>query len=451
MRRLAIILSVAVVLSLGGAVPAGAAAVPGPAVAVPPGPAEVTVTLVTGDRVTVGPGPGGRPAARIEPAHWPGRRVSFATWYTEDSLRVMPSDVARLVPGTLDPALFDVSGLIRAGYDDRSVASLPLIIRRPANLLSAVDSPLQTVRSLPSLGAVAVRLPKASAAVLGARLAAPLSVAAPDQVWLDARVRASRTTGAAPTGRLDDNLAQIGAPSAWAAGLSGAGVRVAVLDTGVDGRHPDLAGRVVAATNFTASPDATDHNGHGTHVAALVAGTGAGAGGARRGVAFGASLLSGKVLGDDGTGQFSDIIAGLEWATAQGARVVNLSLSSDAPSTGRDPLSLAVDTLSAERGVLFVASAGNTGPAAGTIGAPGAAGAALTVGAVDRHDRLAAFSSRGPRPGDFAIKPELAAPGVDIVSARAAGTSLGEPVSTLYTRLSGTSMAAPHVTGAAAL
>src|SRR5687767_12454495 len=108
MRRLAIILSVAVVLSLGGAVPAGAAAA-----AVPPGPAEVTVTLVTGDRVTVGPGTAGRPTARIEPARWPGRQVSFATWYTEDGLRVVPSDVARLVPDTLDPGLFDVTGLIR--------------------------------------------------------------------------------------------------------------------------------------------------------------------------------------------------------------------------------------------------------------------------------------------------------------------------------------------------
>src|SRR4030095_16689142 len=147
-----------------------------------------------------------------------------------------------------------------------------------------------------------------------------------------------------------------------------------------------------------ASPDATDHNGHGTHVAALVAGTGAAAGGARRGGALGASLLSGKVLGDDGTGQFSRIIAGLEWAIGQGARVVNMSLSSDTPSTGQDPLSLAVNALSAEHGVLVVASAGNAGPGRGTIGAPGAADTALTVGAVNGQDRLATFSSRGPRP-----------------------------------------------------
>jgi len=118
-RRLAITLLVAVVLSLGGAVPPAAAEA-----ATPSGPAEVTVTLITGDRVTVGRGTGGRPSARIEPARWPGRRVSFATWYAEDGLRVMPSDVARLVPATLDPGLFDVSGLIRAGYDPGSAAQL---------------------------------------------------------------------------------------------------------------------------------------------------------------------------------------------------------------------------------------------------------------------------------------------------------------------------------------
>ncbi|MGE5830824.1 MAG: S8 family serine peptidase, partial [Micromonosporaceae bacterium] len=196
---------------------------------------------------------------------------------------------------------------------------------------------------------------------------------------------------------------------------------------------------------------ADDRNGHGTHVASLVAGTGAAAGGARRGVAFGASLLSGKVLDDNGVGQFSWTIAGMEWAVAHGARVVNLSLGSDTPSTGQDPLSLAVNELTASAHVLFVASAGNTGPRAMSIGAPGAADAALTVGAVDRRDALAEFSSRGPRLNDHAIKPDLVAPGVDIVAARATGTTLGRPVDARYTRLSGTSMAAPQVTGAAAL
>jgi len=431
-RVLAVVVPLVLVLILpppAAAVPAASGA---PGAASPP----VTVTLVTGDRVTVRPGPDGAPLVAITAAARPGRQVHFATTYTGGSVRVLPSDVAALVPEHLDPALFDVTGLIRAGLDDASSPTLPLIMRSAVGLRAAG-------RSLPSIGAVAVDLPKDTTTSVASASAT---------IWLDAPVRAAAGRAQARRDeRLDRNLTQIGAPAAWAAGLSGAGVRVAVLDTGVDATHPDLAGQVAAAENFTGTPDATDHNGHGTHVASLLAGTGAAAGGARRGVAFGASLLSGKVLDDNGNGRFSDIIAGMEWAAGQGARIVNMSLGSDVPSTGRDPLSLAVDALTASHGVLFVATAGNNGPAAGTVGAPGAADAALTIGAVDRRDRLAPFSARGPRLGDHAVKPDLVAPGVDIVAARAAGTSLGDPVSRLYTRLSGTSMAAPQVAGAAAL
>jgi subtilisin family serine protease len=411
-------------------------------------PAARTLTLVTGDRVTLTPRPDGRPGVAVTPAHWPGRRVDFRTSYGAHGVRVVPSDVARLVPAVLDPRLFEVSELIRAGYDDGSTATLPLIVHRGP---IASVRPLRTVRELPSIAATAMDLPKSGAAGLGAALAATVSTG--ERVWLDERVHATDVTPVAGPvdARLDANLTRIGAPSAWAAGLSGTGVRVAVLDTGVDAGHPDLAGRVAAAQDFTGGTDATDHNGHGTHVASLLAGSGAAAAGARKGVAFGATLLSGKVLDDNGTGQFSAIIAGMEWAAAQGARVVNMSLGADIASNGTDPLSLAVNGLTESRGVLFVTSAGNRGPAAGTIAAPGAADAALTVGAVDDKDRLADFSSRGPRAGDYAIKPDLVAPGVEIVGARAAGTSLGTPVDANYTRLSGTSMAAPQVAGAAAL
>jgi subtilisin family serine protease len=420
---------------------------------------DLTVTLVTGDRVTLRTTGSGPPvAAAIEPARWPGRVVSFRTVVVGGDLQVVPSDVAHLVPSVLDPRLFDVSGLARSGLHDAATGTLPLIVQRaPGSAGRSASagwavSTLRAGRQLPSIDAVAVTLPKPGAEAMGTVLASgPVG-----RVWLDATVRAATVRAATARagrkpGELDDNLVRIGAPAAWDAGLSGAGVPVAVLDTGVDAGHPDLAGRVAAEANFTDTPDASDHNGHGTHVASLVAGTGVASGGARRGVAFGATLLSGKVLDDRGVGTFSSIIAGMEWAAAQGARVVNVSLSSDAASTGRDPLSLTVDALTASHGMLFVASAGNRGPDPTTIGAPGAAAAALTVGASDGRDRLASFSSRGPRLGDFAIKPDLVAPGVDIVAARAAGTSLGDPAGTAYTRLSGTSMAAPHVAGAAAL
>src|SRR5439155_14010026 len=117
---------------------------------------------------------------------------------------------------------------------------------------------------------------------------------------------------------------------------------------------------------------------------------------------------------------------------------------------GTDPLSQAVNNLTVSSGTLFVIAAGNSGRPF-TVGTPGAADAALTVGSVTKSDELSYFSSQGPRVGDFAVKPDLTAPGSDIIAARAAGTSMGNPVDQYYTSASGTSMATPHVTGAAAL
>jgi len=116
----------------------------------------VTVTLVTGDRVTITQTGDGRPTAAIEAARWPGRRVSFQTTFVDGTFRVVPSDVAPLVPATLDPALFDVTGLIRAGYDDAATAELPLIVRRGTTTTLAAG-PLRSVRNLDSIAATAAR------------------------------------------------------------------------------------------------------------------------------------------------------------------------------------------------------------------------------------------------------------------------------------------------------
>jgi subtilisin family serine protease len=247
---------------------------------------------------------------------------------------------------------------------------------------------------------------------------------------------------------LAESTAQIGAPEVWASGDTGAGVTVAVLDTGIDATHPDLAGRIGATSVFVPGSDIVDRIGHGTHVASTIVGTGAASNGAERGVAPGATVDVGKVLGDDGNGQDSWVLAGMQWAAVDaGAKIISMSLGSPDPTDGSDPLSQAVDTLSAQTGALFVIAAGNAG-APGTVAAPGAAAAALTVGAVDRDDQLAGFSSQGPRLGDEAIKPEVTAPGVDILAARSQFAPEG---SGPYLTLSGTSMATPHVAGAAAL
>nr|WP_221382958.1 S8 family serine peptidase [Actinoplanes polyasparticus] len=188
--------------------------------------------------------------------------------------------------------------------------------------------------------------------------------------------------------------------------------------------------------------------GHGTHVASTIAGNGAASGGQERGVAPGVRLHVAKVLDDEGYGQESWIISGMEWAAReQHARVINVSLGGDG-TDGTDPMSLAVNQLSEETGALFVVAAGNAGPSEFTVGTPGVADAALTVGAVDGRDALATFSGQGPRLGDRAVKPDLTAPGVDIVAARSHLSALGEGP---YLSLSGTSMATPHVSGAAAL
>lgn len=452
--------SIVVAVIAAAMVPSGfLTAAAGPPTGAAPPPAEFagaanTVTLITGDRVLVGAGAEGRTAINLLPAHRPGRRVSFQTWRSDSDVYVLPSDVQRLVPRVLDLQLFNVTGLVAAHLDDAHSAGLPLLVQHPAGGRLAATGVFRPRRELASIHATAATVDKSQAGQLGSALsdAQPTAsggaepriasglLAGVSHVWLNQPVHAL----------LDPNLTQIGAPTAWNSGLSGAGVKVAVLDTGIDTSHPDLAGKVAAAADFTGGPDTVDRVGHGTHVAAIIAGTGAASGGQRKGVAFGASLLNGKVLDDSGGGTFDTIIAGMEWAVAQQADVVNLSVGSRSPSDGTDPLSQAVNRLSHGSTTLFVAAAGN-GRGVQRIESPGAADTALTVAAVDGSDRIASFSSRGPRLRDEAIKPDITAPGAGIISARAAGTVLETPVDNLYVRASGTSMAAPHVAGAAAL
>jgi subtilisin family serine protease len=410
----------------------------------PPGRRPHTVTLLTGDRVTVS-GPGAT-AATIDPAA--GReRIAFARSVVRGHLLVVPADAAPLVRGgRLDRRLFDVTELVSLGYDDAARPTVPIIVRyrsaaiaaRTRQAITAVGG--QVGRDLPAVRGAAVHVRKNQAQRLWQALTHAQRTDV-QHIWLDGvRKRA-----------LDVSVPQIGAPAAWQAGYTGKGMAVAVLDGGVDDTHPDLAGKVTSK-NFSAEPTAADTDGHGTHVASTIAGTGAASGGKYKGVAPDATILNGKVCELRGCTD-SAILAGMQWAAAdQKARVINMSLGG-ADFAGDDPIEQAVDTLSQQTGALFVIAAGNDGADA-TIESPGSADAALTVGAVDKSDRTADFSSRGPRSFDGAVKPDIAAPGVGIVAARAAGSTIGEPAPDFpatYQRLSGTSMATPHVAGAAAL
>ncbi|MEU0952954.1 S8 family serine peptidase [Streptomyces niveus] len=415
---------------------------------------SVSVRLITGDRVTLGGGGVDGRVVSVEPGK--GRKgIVFRTLEEDGRLTVLPSDAGELVSaGRLDKKLFDVTALVAQRYDEAHAEGLPLIVAGADGVADAAVRRLtgfaddgSPTRRLDSIHARSVRVPSddlgafwKQLAPTGASLNAAAVTATP-RVWLDGRVSAS----------LDRSTAQIGAPGVWKSGLRGEHVKVAVLDTGADQAHPDLAGRIASAEDFSGSSGTGDAFGHGTHVASIVGGGGQASGGTRQGVAPAAELMIGKVLGDDGFGTESQVIAGMEWAAAQGADVVNMSLGSDAPSDGGDPMSLALNELSESGDALFVVAAGNSGPGTGTIGSPGAADAALTVGAVDRDDSLAPFSSRGPRAGDDGVKPDVTAPGVGIVAARAAGTAMGDPVDESHVAASGTSMAAPHVAGAAAL
>ncbi|MFG1674426.1 S8 family serine peptidase [Micromonospora sp. NPDC049282] len=425
-----------------------------------------TVTLLTGDVVTVRSTSSGCPTVSVRPAEPSG--VMNRSCGPDGHVRVVPARIAPLLDTVLDPALFDVTTLILDGYDDARTKELPLIVRPGGQARQAKSDPLVTgltdLRELPSIAAVSGRRAKAaSTAFVRSLTTRPATLRSSDsspKVWLDRRVRATLAPATTPAtgsgtgtgdGRWDRNLRQVAAPQAWDAGYTGKGTRVAVLDTGIDATHPDLAGRVAEKKDFTADDgDAGDHHGHGTHVAATIAGTGAASNGARRGVAPDARLVVGKVLDDQGEGTDSQVIAGMEWAASR-ADVVNMSLGGWESSDGTDPMSLALDALSTRTGALFVVAAGNSGPLYGTVSAPGAASSALTVGAVDGDDVLADFSSRGPLVDSGAAKPELVAPGVDIAAARAAGTTLGRPLDARYVFASGTSMAAPHVAGAAAV
>ncbi|MFC0628097.1 S8 family serine peptidase [Kribbella deserti] len=445
----------AAVLALGTAIPSPAANATPTAgtgtTATPTGETGVAakpraVTLITGDVVEVSEAGSGRRAATVRPAA--GReRIAFQTLEVDGGLRVIPTDaVPLLATGVLDADLFDVEELLADGFGDHAATSLPLIVKYAGSpaARSRTLAGTTTTRALDSIGGAAVSAGKSTLPGLWKTLAptgsmTSLASAGIDKIWLDGKVRAV----------LDRSVAQIGAPAVWQSGFQGGGVKVAVLDTGIDANHPDVSGKIEQSRDFSGSSGIGDNFGHGTHVAATIAGTGAGSNGLRKGVAPKADLLIGKVLGDDGYGQESWIIEGMEWAAGQGAAVVNMSLGGSA-TDGTDPMSVAVDQLTESTGTLFVISAGNEG-ADGTIGTPGAARSALTVGAVDRNENLADFSSRGPRLGDEGLKPEITAPGVDIVAARAAGTAMGSPIDALYTAASGTSMAAPHVAGAAVL
>jgi serine protease AprX len=228
-------------------------------------------------------------------------------------------------------------------------------------------------------------------------------------------------------------------------------VVVAVIDTGINAAHTDLdGGKVIAFKDFVnARTTAYDDQGHGTHCAGIVAGTGESNSG-YKGVAPGAALVGIKVLDSQGSGSMSNVDAGINWAIQNkdvyGIKVLSLSLGTSGSSNGQDSTSVAVNNAYAA-GLISAVAAGNSGPARSTIGSPGAAANALTVGAFadvgEKGFNVTSFSSRGPT-ADGRIKPDVMAPGFNIMSTSHSNN-------TGYLSMSGTSMATPFAAGVAAL
>ncbi|MDH5483478.1 MAG: S8 family serine peptidase [Candidatus Bathyarchaeota archaeon] len=286
---------------------------------------------------------------------------------------------------------------------------------------------------------------------------------------------------------LNESTALIKANELWADELTGEGAIIAILDTGINKYHPDLDDldddpitcdpKILAEQVFIEEPlwevgDPMDYHGHGTHCASTAAGTG-GTGamgylgtffvselfngtilpGTERGVAPGAHLYNVKVLNNEGWGYDSWIIAGIEWAMNNGVDVMSMSLGGwPITSPEEDPLALALD-VAVDHGVVCVVAAGNSGWGYFSLDSPGFDPRVITVGASTETDELAFFSSRGPEQYELHAKPDILAPGTCIIAAFAGFDSVEDTygLQVLYWDSSGTSMATPHVAGAAAL
>jgi serine protease AprX len=255
------------------------------------------------------------------------------------------------------------------------------------------------------------------------------------------------------------------ASKAWSQGVTGAGMTVALIDTGVN-TSGDLAGQVVHAEDFTPEQNNLDSYGHGTFVAGLIDGTGAASGGAIKGIAPGAKIVSLKIAGADGTTDVLEVLAALEWIVdykdVYGIRIVNLSLGFNASQPYLvDPLDFAVERVWND-GVVVVAAAGNGNNVPGSITSPGNDPRVITVGSSNdkttvalSDDKLATFSSVGPTTDGF-TKPEILAPGRSVVSSRSPGSTIDttypdSEVADVYAKGSGTSFSSAIASGVAAL
>ncbi|MGC9015047.1 MAG: S8 family peptidase, partial [Thermoproteota archaeon] len=365
-----------------------------------------------------------------------------------------------------DLSLFDVAYLVKEKYEN--LTFYPVIVKATSDVVTAsivndagkIGAKGKVISKALSLMSISVTNKGDSLKRLFKEVLESSNV---EKVWLDRKVHA----------KLNESAPLVGAPYAWNLGYNGSGIKIAILDTGIDPTHKDFyfqngTSKIILLKSFVdydgdgiPDEDPYDYNGHGTHVASIAAGTGITSGGKFKGIAPGARLLVGKVLSNYGWGYDSWIIEGIDWAVSNGANIISMSLGGGF-TDGTDPLSKECDW-AVSQGVVVVVAAGNE-RYHWRITAPGTAFNVITVGASDKYDKIAWFSSRGPTL-DLRIKPDIVAPGDGIWAALAKG-SLIEYYANMswipaidvdkdgrydYVQLSGTSMATPHVAGAVAI
>ena len=257
---------------------------------------------------------------------------------------------------------------------------------------------------------------------------------------------AARRNAAAPSGSETETTWGLQATGVVSSPFSGKGVKVAVLDTGFDLKHPDFPSRSITVKSFVAGAKPQDGHGHGTHCIGTACGPKEPFRPPRYGVAWESAILAGKVLDDQGGGADGGILAGLEWALAHGVRVVSMSLGAEVALN--DPYSEVFEVVGQRAlaaGTLIIAAAGNESDRRSgwlaPVGHPANCPSILAVGAVDAKLQVGNFSNRGLNPRGGQV--DLVGPGVDVLSTF--------PMPTRTRRLSGTSMATPHVAGIAAL
>jgi serine protease AprX len=255
-------------------------------------------------------------------------------------------------------------------------------------------------------------------------------------IYMDQKLKVLASPGESPSG---SRISIVDDPRKGQS-LKGTGMTIALIDTGVDPMHESLKGKVVAFKDFVNNQSSPyDDNGHGTHCASLIAGSG-------MGVAPEANLVVVKVMDRDGACYLSDALKALDWCVENkdryGIKIVSFSVGGENPSDGTSLLDEACNRM-VEEGLVMCVAAGNSGPSSGSIVIPGDAERVITVGAIDNSGSIFEKSSRGPS-ASGEIKPDIVTLGVDVVSALAGSKDD-------YSSMSGTSMAVPQVSGAAAL